>query len=87
MKTVNKKIWPQFFNDVLHHGKRFEIRKDEDDIQPGDILNLQEWDPAKEEYTGRQAACTVTYVFRADNYEQDFGLKPGICIIGFARWN
>ena len=87
MKTVNKKIWPKFFEDVLLRNKRFEIRKDEDDIQVGDILNLREWNPEKKEYTGREAACTVTYVFRADEYEQDWGLKPGIVIIGFARWN
>lgn len=87
MKTIEKKIWPEFFNDVLFNNKRFEIRKDEDDIQIGDFMVLKEWDPKAQEYTGRQMGCTVLYVFRADNNEQDFGLKPGYCVIGFSRWN
>lgn len=87
MKTITKKIWPKFFNDVLYNNKRFEIRKDEDDIQPGDTLVLAEWNPVTSEYTGRKIGCNVLYVFRSDNYEQDFGIEPGYCVIGFARWN
>lgn len=90
MKTVNKKIWPKYFNDVLLRNKRFELRQDDDDIQVGDILNLQEWDPDTQQYTGRQAACSVTYVLRnvsSPNELWNFGLRDGFCIIGFARWN
>ena len=85
MKTISKKILPKFYNDVVFRNKRFEIRKDEDDIQTGDILTLREWDGEK--YTGREISCNVLYVFRADNYEEDYGLKEGYCIVGFARWN
>lgn len=81
---IHKKIWPSFFNDILYRNKRFEIRKDEDNIQRGDALILEEWDPSKEEYTGLKLVCRVRYVFRSDNYGQDFGLKPGYCVIGFA---
>lgn len=85
MKTISKKILPNFFNDILFNGKRFEIRKDEDDIQRGDIMCLKEW--TGEAYTGREINVAVQYVFRADNYEKDYGLKPGYCVIGFSRWN
>lgn len=80
---IQKKIQPRFFEDVLYHNKRFEIRKDEDGIVPYDTLILAEWDSETEEYTGRSLLCDVLYVFRADNYEHDFGLKPGYCVIGF----
>ena len=80
---VKKKIWPQFFNDIVKRRKRFEIRKDEDKIKVGDLLVLQEWDPKTEEYTGREIDCKVEYVFRSDKYNEDFGLKPGYCVIGF----
>lgn len=50
-KTVTKKILPQYFNDIIRKEKRFELRKDEDDIQEGDILILKEWDG--NQFTGR----------------------------------
>ena len=80
---IHKKIWPKFFRDVIYRNKRFEIRKDEDDIKPGDTLILTEWDPSRKKYTGLKLVCRVRYVFRSDDYEEDFGLKPGYCIIGF----
>ena len=85
MKTIQKKILPNFFNDIIFNNKRFEIRKDEDEIQAGDVLILREW--TGENYTGRVIGTNVLYVFRSDLYEQDYGLAPGYCIIGFSRWN
>lgn len=43
MKTVNKKILPEYFSEVLKGTKTFELRKDEDEIQVGDIIVLNEW--------------------------------------------
>lgn len=82
--TVTKKIWSGYFEDVLYHNKRFEIRKDEDHLITGDNFILAEWDPEKKRYTGRRITCAVLYVFRSDNHIHDFGLKPGYCVIGFA---
>lgn len=81
--AIVKKIWPKFFNDIIKRQKRFEIRKDEDKVKVGDVLILKEWDPETKEYTGRELTCRVEYVFRGDKYKEDFGLKPGYCIIGF----
>lgn len=81
--TIKKKIYPGFFEDVLYHNKRFEIRMDVDHIIQGDTLILAEWDPDRKRFTGRSIRCAVIYVFRGDNYEHDYGLKPGYCVIGF----
>ena len=51
MKKVKKKILPQYFRDIMMGIKPFELRKDEDNIQPGDTLDLLEWDG--KDYTGR----------------------------------
>ena len=51
MKAVRKKILPCYFEDVKTRKKNFEIRRDEDDIQPGDNLILCEY--TQEHYTGR----------------------------------
>lgn len=43
-KIVEKKILPEYFNEVIHDRKKFEIRKDEDNLQIGDAVVLREWD-------------------------------------------
>lgn len=79
-KTVTKKILPKYFRDVLDGLKTFELRKDEDDIQPGDTLVLKEWDPDEKSFTGWQVEKQVSYVLRKCSY---YGLMDGYCIIGF----
>lgn len=77
-KTVSKKILPCYYDAVVNGIKAFEIRKDEDDIQAGDILTLREWDGSQ--YTGRVANMLVKYVLRD---VPQYGLMRGYCIIGF----
>lgn len=78
MQIVHKKILPEFFRPVYTGEKNFEIRKDEDNIEPGDLLVLDEWDGRN--YTGRIVHRTVKYVLRD---AEDYGLMSGYCIIGF----
>ena len=75
--NVKKKILPSYFKDVDNGTKTFELRKDEDNIQPGDTLDLLEWDGEK--YTGRNVRCVITYVLRDC---PQYGLLDGYCIIG-----
>ena len=44
MKVVKKKILPEYFRSVRAREKNFEIRVDEDNIEVGDLLILEEWD-------------------------------------------
>ena len=78
MQIVHKKILPEFFKPVEDREKNFEIRKDEDNICPGDLLVLDEWDGR--DYTGSVAHRAVKYVLRD---APEYGLMPGYCIIGF----
>ncbi len=78
MKTVEKKILPKYFQVVRNERKNFELRKDEDNIQPGDILILREWSDGQ--YTGRMEARKVMYVLRD---VPEYGLMQGYCIIGW----
>lgn len=77
MKRIEKKILPEYYLAVRRRTKTFELRKDEDDIQAGDILILREWDGRK--YTGRKITREVTYVLRN---RPEYGLMDGYCIIG-----
>lgn len=76
---MRKKILPQYFKEVCAENKRFELRKDEDNVQIDDELILEEWEPDTG-YTGNITLRTVTYVLRN---VPEYGLMEGYCIIGF----
>lgn len=77
MSIIRKKILPEYFEAVQENRKKFELRKDEDNIQVGDEIMLEEWDG---EYTGRYTSRKVTYVLRN---VPEYGLNDGYCIIGW----
>lgn len=83
-RKIEKKVLQEFYKEIRVHRKTFEIRKDEDDIQVGDILVLREWDGEK--YTGSMTRREVTYVLRD---AEEYGLMKGYCIIGMhsVGWN
>ena len=62
MKTVEKKVWPEYFEQILNGSKTFELRLQDFDIAEGDTLLLKEWDPETKTYTGREISKTVGYV-------------------------
>jgi hypothetical protein len=72
------KTWPEFIDPLESGEKPFEIRKDDRNYQVGDILNLHEFDPVKQQYGKRFVIRQVTYVMRSAR----FGLKKGYCIMG-----
>jgi len=76
MALIKKKIWPQYFELVKAGKKQFELRLADFDIKEGDEILLQEWDPEKKAYTGREIKKDVKYVlkFKLD----DFGQKSEV---------
>lgn len=84
MKIVYKKILPEYFSEVIDGNKTFELRKDEDNFQVGDIIVLQEYNIDRREYTGRKIKVIVTYVLR--NVPQ-YGLNNGYCVFSIKPIN
>lgn len=64
MKKVEKKVWPEYFQQILDGKKTFELRLNDFDIAEGDTLVLKEWNPDTKEYTGRELERKVGYVGR-----------------------
>lgn len=64
MATIEKKIWPEFFKEVIKGKKRVEIRLADFHLEEGDVLVLKEWDPKKKEFTGRKAKFKVKKLFK-----------------------
>ena len=60
--THNLKIWPEYFSAVRDGLKRAELRWNDREYQAGDILDLCEWDPNEEAFTGDFISVTVTHV-------------------------
>lgn len=66
MAYIKKKIWPEYFEAVTSGKKKFEVRLADFDVQEGDTLLLEEWDPKTKQYTGRKVEKNVSYVLKID---------------------
>lgn len=83
-KTIEEKVLSKYYKYIPCQRKTFELQKDEDNVQVGDILWLKEWDGEK--FTGRSVKREVTYILRG---VPEYGLTEGFCIIGMQPrgWN
>lgn len=78
--THELKTWPEYFIQVGAGQKQFEVRKDDGrNFAIGDNLQLKEWDPKTEMYTGRLIRARVTYIYRGEM------VAPGHCILSIKK--
>lgn len=57
------KSWPFLFQPIIEGIKTHDIRDKRDrDYNVGEVMLLREFDPAKGEYTGREARVLITYI-------------------------
>lgn len=77
------KIEPYFFNKVLSGEKTFEIRENDRNFMEGDLLALNEYDPEKQEHTGRSCLVYVDFAMTDPKYVREgfaiMSIKPCIC--------
>jgi len=76
MAIIKKKTWIKEFNLIESGKKKFDLRLANFDIQEGDTLILEEWNPETKEYTGRTIEKMVNFVFKFNL--DDFGQKEQI---------
>lgn len=63
MNTHSMKIWSCYYQPLIEGRKTFERRETLDRVfQVGDLLNLHEYEPDKQRFTGRHALVRVTYI-------------------------
>ena len=77
MKIHELKTWSYYFCCVQNGSKKFEIRKNDRDFKPLDVLHLREWDNEKEKYTGRSCLVRVDHIVQ----DEQFGLQSGYCVM------
>lgn len=80
-KVHNLKTWPEFFSEVKNGSKKFEIRKNDRDYKVHDILNLEEYCPDKEEYTGVKIQAKVDYILSGG----EFGVEDGFVVMSITK--
>ncbi len=87
MKTITKKIYPEWFDLVNSGKKKYELRLDEFDIEEGDTLRLEEYTEKDKKPTGRFIEKKVNYVRKVDLAgwlkQQPELLKKGLYVIQF----
>lgn len=76
------KTWPEYYKLIVSGEKPFELRKDDRPFVVGDTLILQEFNPEKNEYTGKESEFNIGYILRN---APNFGLKKGFCILGLTN--
>ena len=59
---IRKKTWPEYFEAIISGKKKYELRLNDFEVEEGDILLLEEWDPKTKSYTGRSTEKKVSYV-------------------------
>jgi len=86
MNSIEKKVWPEYFQKIVDGTKKYELRLADFDVKEGDVLVLKEWDPNTKEYTGREVTKNVTYVLKTKDikfWSQEEINKYGFQIISF----
>lgn len=61
-QVIKKKVWPEYFTALADGRKNYELRLNDFEVNEGDTLLLEEWDPTTQTYTGRSLEKQVTYV-------------------------
>lgn len=64
MAIINKKVWPEYFEAIISGKKKFELRLNDFEVNEGDTLVLEEWDPITKEYSGRKIEKRVTHTYQ-----------------------
>jgi ParB family chromosome partitioning protein len=72
------KSWPKYFTSTIKGVKSFEVRYDDRGYREGDALHLQEFDPERRAYTGRQVTADIVHVMPME----PLGFGAGYVVLG-----
>ena len=81
---IEKKCWPDLFDEVESGRKSFDMRVADFDCSPGDTIVLKEWDPGTASFTGRVLEKEITFVLRTKGtpfWKEDDVEKHGFLVM------
>jgi len=75
---IEKKLWPENFEEIESGEKDFELRLADFEISEGDNLILKEFNPIINDYTGRIMTKLVKCIFKYDAEDIDINDDVGL---------
>lgn len=69
MARIEKKMWIESYELVSTGQKTYDLRLADWNINTGDIIVFQEWNPETKKYTGRSMEKRVGYVGKTKGWE------------------
>jgi hypothetical protein len=78
------KTWEKYFQLMTSGEKTFELRKNDRGFLVGHELLLREYNEDTQSYTGQTLRRKVTCILQSSE-DEDFGLKPGYCVMGLEK--
>lgn len=87
MKTHVVKSWPQFFAQIATRRRTHELRRNDRNYRIGDFLELREYEPGSDAYTGRVCKVEITSVTSAQEpcAASEEALHRDFCILSISR--
>ena len=82
MKIHELKIKEDYMEEIWHHLKTFELRKNDRDFQPGDIVHFSVISKYHREPYPDSDVYIITYVLKD---VPEYGLADGYCIFGIRQ--
>ncbi len=64
MTIIKKKTWPEQFEAMMNGSKTFDVRIADFEVNLGDSILFEEFDPKTQEYSGRSLEKRVGYVLK-----------------------
>jgi nucleoside triphosphatase len=62
--THHKKTWPDYFQLLKDGKKKFDVRLADFEVNEGDTIIFEEWDPKQNAYTGRKLIMKITFIIK-----------------------
>lgn len=66
---IKKKTWPEYFEKILSGEKSFDCRIADFEVKPGDTIVFEEFDPGRNEFTGRKIEKKITFVGKTKEWK------------------
>ena len=87
MTTHVLKSWPRFFQQLLEGNRTHELRRNDRDYRIGDRMELREFDPKADAYTGRICCIEITSITSSQEpcAVSDEALHRDFCILSVKR--
>jgi len=87
MTIHSLKSWPKFFDPISAGLRMHELRRNDRDFRVGDRIELREFDPEMNLYTGRKCLVMITSITSAGEpcAVSEIALDKDFCILSVVR--